>query len=77
MCLSLSDVFSKKTKGAFKKGQDITAKMCSRSNSTKSLDSSADNISVPTMISEVGRMGEEVCALISVFLHSEQYSCQY
>jgi len=59
--LSLSVVSTKKTQGAFKKGHDITVQMCSWSNSTNSLDSGADNISLPTMISKVGRMADDVC----------------
>jgi len=37
------------------------AQMCSWSNSTKFLDSRADNIRVPTMISKIERIGEDLC----------------
>jgi len=46
--------------------------MYNRINSTKSIDSGADNISVPTTMSKVGSMGEDVCAWIRVFLQTEQ-----
>jgi len=40
-------------------------------------ESGLDNNSVPTMISYIETMGEDVCGYISVFLQSERWMCQY
>jgi hypothetical protein len=48
-----------------------------RINSTKSPASGAGNFSEPRLMSEVGRMGEVMCACVSVFLQSERRRCQY
>ena len=41
------------------------------------LDSGVDNNSVPTMISNIESMGEDVCGQISDVLQSERWMCQY
>ena len=40
-------------------------------------ESGVDNNSVPTMISYIESMGEDVCGQIGVFLQSELWMCQY
>jgi hypothetical protein len=48
-----------------------------RSNSTKTPASRADNVTQPRLTPQVRRVREAVCALISVFLQSERWRCQY
>jgi hypothetical protein len=45
--------------------------------SIKSPALGAGNVSEPSLMSEVGRMREVVCAQISMCLQSERWRCQY
>jgi hypothetical protein len=53
-------------------GRRFLGSLCNRINSTTSPAPGVDNISMPKVMSQVGRLREFVCAWISVFLQSER-----